>query len=38
MKMKSSLVRRDQFNITPQGIVQRPLLHMLVIHIRACGA
>jgi hypothetical protein len=24
MKMKSSLVRRDQFNITPQGIVHKP--------------
>jgi hypothetical protein len=24
MKMKSSLVRRDQFNISPQGIVHKP--------------
>jgi hypothetical protein len=24
MNMKSSLVRRDQFNITPQGIVHKP--------------
>jgi hypothetical protein len=32
--MKTILVRRDQFNITPQGIVHKPTeRHTLAIHI-----
>jgi hypothetical protein len=42
MKMKSSLVRRDQFNITPQGIVHKPTDAAFTPYagdpIRACGA
>jgi hypothetical protein len=33
--MENTLVRRDQFNVTPQGIVHKPTAAAFICHIRA---